>query len=77
MNLLDVVMIFLIAIPLLMCVWLSYNNLTDWGNVQLRDLRGHLHEVPLRDKLTIFIGLPILIVITIWLEVIYMNIPNT
>ena len=76
MNLFDAVMIFLIAIPLLICLWLSYNNLTDWCNVQVRDLRGHLHEVPLRDKLTIFIGLPIMIVITIWLEVIYMNIPN-
>lgn len=79
LNLLDIVVMILMATPAVVGVWLAYISLTNTGTIKLKDLRGHIHMLPHNQRIRvyiIFIELPILIAVTVWLEIIFINLPR-
>ncbi len=76
LNLLDIVVVILMTTPAVVGVWLAYISLTNIGAIKVKDLWGHIHELPRNQRIgvyIIFIELPILIALTVWLEIIFIN----
>lgn len=79
MKVIEIITMILIATPALIGVWLTYISLTDNNTIKMCDLRGRIHRLPRSQRIglyVIFIELPVLIALTVWLEVIFLNLPR-
>lgn len=79
LALLDIVVMILMATPALIGVWLTYISLTDNNTIKVCDLRGRIHRLPRNQRIglyVIFIELPVLIALIVWLEIIFINLPR-
>ena len=79
MKVIEIITMILIATPALIGVWLTYISLTDNNTIKMCDLRGRIHRLPRSQRIglyVIFVELPVLIALTVWLEVIFLNLPR-
>lgn len=62
----------LISIPAWFCMLLVWTEFNDNKNV-IRDINGQFHKNPFYHKLGVCIGVTIMVIITIYIEYIYIN----
>lgn len=66
------------TLPALTCGWLSYQMITGKtdSSIIVWDMHGNPKRIPINAKVFVAITMPIIVGLTIWLEVIFLNLPR-